>query len=425
MIGAHSHRDYWFPEVRSLGGAILLMALVLYPYVYLSARAVFAVQSASLIEAARTLGRTAGETLFAVALPLARPALAAGVMLALMECLNDIGAVRHFGVETLTVAAFSTWSQRDSLAGAAGIALATIALLVIVIAVERLARRGSVRQTRGRGDRVAEVRLSGRPALIAAAVCALPPLFGFVVPLLQLVSGIPRALPDIINRAFWSAAATSVVLAAATAIGAVALALIVSYARRIRPDRLGRWARQGAGLGYALPGTLLAVGLLVPLAAFDNTLDGLMRGSFGISTGLLTSGTLFALLLAYQIRFLAVSLGTVDAGFETISPSIDAAARTLGQSSFATLKLVLLPILQPSLGAAALLVFVDTMKELPATLLLRPFNTSTLATRVYDFASLEQVAAASVAALLIVACGLVPLIALERTIGIRRIANQQ
>jgi iron(III) transport system permease protein len=418
LFGWHTARDYWFPDARGMGGAIFVISSVLYPYVYLTARASFVQQSVCALEVARTLGRTPFGAFTSVALPMARPALAAGTALALMECLNDLGAVQYLGVRTLSASVYATWLQRSSLGGAAQIASLLLALVVALFAMERLARgRSQFHNTSRRYRSVPFADLTGWRAAAACLACFLPFACGFLLPFMILVLGALRHLSAMTDSGIWRAAANSLLLAALAAAAAVALALIVGYARRVAPNPFTRPAVRLAGLGYALPGTVLALGLLIPLAALDNSADAFFRSTFGISTGLLITGSLFALVLAYCVRFLAVSLGAVEAGLEHISPSLDAAARTLGQSPFATLRRVHLPLLLPALGTAGLLVFVDAMKELPTTLLLRPFNFETLATYVYSFALLEQFEASSVGALAIVAAGLIPVLLLHNAVA--------
>jgi iron(III) transport system permease protein len=410
--------DYWFPDIRTRGGAILVLSAVLYPYVYLSVRASFVQQSVCALEVARTLGRTAMGTLWAVALPLARPALAAGVALALMECLNDFGAVQHLGVQTLTVSVYTTWLQRSNLGGAAQIAAVMLGFVAALFAAEWLARgRGQFHHTTGRYRSIPFSDIDGWRGYLAAVVCALPFVFGFLVPFFVLAGHAVTFAPEAVASGFGRAAANSVVLAALASAVALGLALLLAYAQRVAGNGFTRPAVRLAGLGYAVPGTVLAIGLLIPLAAFDDRLDTLMRQSFGVSSGLLLSGSLFALVLAYSIRFLAIALGSVDAGLQRISPSLDAAARTLGESALSTLWRVHLPLLLPALGAGGLLVFVDSMKELPATLLLRPFNFETLATQVYNFAALEQFERTALGALTIVAAGLIPVLLLHQAVA--------
>ena len=399
LFGWHTVRDYWFPEVRTLTGAIIVLSAVLYPYVYLSARASFVQQSVCVLEVARTLGRTSTQTFWAVALPLARPALAAGAALAMMECLNDLGAVQYLGVQTLTVSIYTTWLQRSSLGGAAQIALVAVLLVLALLVAERWARgRSRIHHTTGRYRSIPFSDLEGWRRYAAAAFCCLPVAAGFVAPFAVLLVQASAHVSDAFAIGFWRAVRNSMGLAAVAAVVTVLIGLGLAYARRLVPSIFVRGAVRAAGLGYALPGTVLALGLLLPLAAFDNQLDALARSHLGVSTGLLLSGSLFVIVLAYAIRFLAVSLGALEAGFERLSPNLDAAARTLGETTLSALWRVHMPLLLPALGAAALLVFVDAMKELPATLLLRPFNFETLATHVYGFAALEQFEHAALAA---------------------------
>ena len=418
LTGWRTAADYWFPSVRSTGGAVFVLSAALYPYVYLTARASFVQQSVRVLEVARTLGQTPWGTFRFVALPLAKPALAAGVMLALMETLNDLGAVQHLGVETLSASIYATWLQRSSLSGAAQIA--TVALLVVVALfwAERALRGGG--RIHGSGGRLRAIpfaELAGWRALAAFTACLLPTLFGFLIPFAVLASNAVTHYDDAMEQGFWLAAGHSILLSLLAAAAAVALAVLIAYARRVAPNAFTRPAVRLAGLGYALPGTVLALGLLIPLAGLDNRVDAMFRSWFGISTGLVLSGTVVTVVLAYTVRFLAVAHGSIEAGLERISPNLDAAARTLGETALSTLRRVHLPLLLPVLATAGLLVFVDAMKELPATLLLRPFNFETLATHVYALTALEQVEAASVGAVAIVLVGLVPVLLLHKAIA--------
>ncbi len=410
--------DYWFPQVRSLGGAVFIFAAVLYPYVYLTARASFAQQSVCVLEVARTLGRSPLGAFVEVALPLARPAIAAGVALVIMECLNDLGAVQYLGVETLSASIYATWMQRSNLGGAAQLAAVALLLIAGLLAAERGARGGArIHHTTGRYRAIPFQDLEGWRGIAAAALSALPFVLGFVVPVAVILQSAATHTAGAIAGGFLAAAANSLALSGIAAAAAVAIALTLGYARRVAANGFVRPAVRLAGLGYAVPGTVLAIGLLFPLAAFDNRVDAFLRATFGISSGLLLSGSLFAIALAYVIRFLAVALGQIEAGLDRVSPSLDAAARTLGESALSTLWRVHLPLLLAPLGAAALLVFVDGMKELPATLLLRPFNFETLATHVYGLASIEQLEQAGLSALTIVLAGLVPVLLLHKAIA--------
>ncbi|HEY7669940.1 MAG TPA: iron ABC transporter permease [Hyphomicrobium sp.] len=418
LFGWQGARDYWFPEVRSLPGAVLIFSAVLYPYVYLIARASFAQQSVCVLEVARTLGRSPLGAFVEVALPLARPALAAGVALVVMECLNDLGAVQYLGVETLSASIYATWMQRSNLGGAAQIAAVTLLIVVALLAAERRARGGArVHHTTDRYRSIPFHDLEGWKGITAALLAAVPFVLGFVVPLLVILQGAATHASGAIAGGFLAAAANSLALSGTAAAAAIAIALMLGYARRVAANGFVRPAVRLAGVGYAIPGTVLAIGLLYPLAAFDNHIDAILRVAFGVSSGLLLSGSLFAIALAYVIRFLAVAHGQIEAGLDRISPSLDAAARTLGESALSTLWRVHLPLLLAPLGAAALLVFVDCMKELPATLLLRPFNFETLATHVYGLASIEQLEQAALGALTIVLAGLAPVLLLHKAIA--------
>ncbi len=426
-FGFTSARDYWFPEIRSLGGAAFVMGFVLYPYVYLTTRAMFLMQSACLLDVSRTLGAGPLRLFFRVAVPLARPAIAVGATLVLMETLNDIGAVEFLGVNTLTFSVYDTWLNRGSLSGAAQIATVLLAIVIGLIWLERYARRHQrYHLTTSRYRSLPSYRLAGWRAWLALGACTMPVLLGFVVPALVLVDQTLRRLDLIATSKFLGAIGNSLGLAVAAACVTVILGTIMAYAVRTQKSRLVSAFTRVASIGYAIPGTVLAVGILVPLAALDNAVDLAMRGVFGISTGLLISASGLALVYAYAVRFLTVSFGSIDTGLTKISPSLDMAARALGRGTFATLREVHLPLLKPILLSAALLVFVDCMKELPATILLRPFNFDTLSTLVYEAASLEAFEDGAPAALAIVLVGLLPVIALARmsALSFRSVAKE-
>ncbi|MES0874425.1 ABC transporter permease [Sinimarinibacterium thermocellulolyticum] len=416
LLGIDSPRDLRLPEVRSLGGCILVLGFVLYPYVYLPTRALFLMQSATLLEAARTLGAGPGAVFLRVALPLARPAVAVGASLALMETINDIGASEFLGVRTLTISIYSTWVNRTDLAGAAQIALAMLALVAALLLLERRGRRAQRYDAAAQRARpLAPTRLRGFAGAGALMLGSIPVLLGFVAPALYLVdqsiarlrfSGLPPALLD--------ATLNTVTLAALATAVTVALGTLVAAAVRLVPGVTTRCCERIAGLGYAVPGTVLAIGLLGPLGAFDVWAGDALERQFGASVGLLTLGSGAALIYAYSARFLAVSVGGVESGFARIAPALDHAARTLGEGSVGVLRRVHLPLLHPALAAAALLVFVDCMKELPATLLLRPLNFETLATTLYGEAARGTYEDGAVAALIIVLAGLLPVMLLAR-----------
>lgn len=410
--------QYWFPEIRSLGGAIVVMAAVLYPYVYLLARAAFLEQSVSALEAARTLGRGPWRTFQTVALPLARPAIMAGLALVMMEALADFGTVKHFEVDTFTTGIYLSWFGMGSPVGAAKLAAGLLLFVVLVIALERVSRgRRRYHQTSGAHRPLAPYQLRRWKAGAAILACSIPILLGFLLPAgrlfwLALLYGDQR-----FGGAFVTLATNSLLLATGAGVVAVLLAIIVAYGLRLVPSPLMKVTAWISTLGYTAPGSVIAVGVLLPFGAFDNSLDAWMRATFGISTGLLLSGTIFALLFAYVVRFLALAFNSVEVGLGRITPGMDDAARTLGQRPMGVLRRVHLPLLRGSLLTGVLLVFVDTLKELPATLIIRPFNFDTLAIRVYLLASDERLSEAATAALTIVAVGIIPVIVLSLAIS--------
>lgn len=422
LFGITSPRDLWFPEIRSMGGCIFLLGSVLYPYVYLTTRAMFLMQSATVLEVARTLGAGGWRTFFAVALPLARPAIAVGASLALMEALNDIGAAEFLGVRTMTVAIYTTWVNRSSVEGAAQIALVMLALVLALVVLERWARRRqSVAGEARAGRRAAPRRLGALGQTLCVLACATPIVTGFAAPAAYLVREAARRIAEFgLPPQIWREIANTIAFASVATVIAVTLGFVLAYAVRIGRGGPARGALRVASVGYAMPGTVLAVGLLTPLAGFDNMVDGAMRQAFGLSTGLLLSGTGTALIYAYVIRFLAIPAGAVEAGLAKIPTSLDHAARNLGEPPTGIVRRIHLPLAAPALGAGALLVFVDCMKELPATLLLRPLNFETLATHVYAEASRGTYESGAVAALAIVLVGLAPVVLIARASGLNR-----
>lgn len=420
LLGHDSPRDFRLPDIRSLGACIVLLGLVLYPYVYLTVRATFAAQSSSLIEAARSLG-TGGAGLFArVALPLARPAVAAGVALALLETLNDIGASEFLGVKTLTVSVYTTWVTRSDLAGAAQIALSMLALVLFALALERYGRR---RQGFAalRGSRpLTRQPLRGLRALSATLVCALPVLLGFVLPGAYLaVEAWERLRGAGVSAQLWASAWQSLRIALAVTAVTLCAGLVLVWGLRLaqlrRRPRVAALALRAGSLGYALPGTVLAIGLLLPLGWADGLWSAL-RQTVGLPPQALLLGGISGLVLACSLRFLAVAGGGLEAGLARVPLSIDQAARALGAGPWSSLRRIHLPLLRPALAAAAMLVFVDAMKELPATLLLRPVGVETLATWLYAEAARGTYEEGAVAALLIVLIGL-PGVALLARLG--------
>ncbi len=402
-----------FGGVRSLPSAAIMLSLVLYPYVYLLCRASFANRAGNHFEAARVLGRSSAGAFLSVALPAARPAIAGGLALVLMETLADFGVVQHFSVPTFSTGIYRTWFGLGEQAAAMRLALIMLGFVAVLIAIETLGRRG--RPDVEAVGKPLRFELSGWRAFGASAVCTLPVLLGFIVPVGLLVyyklsgGGDPLS-----GERFIDFASNSIIVSLAAAIIATALAVLLAHTQRRWPGRLTGAAIRVSTLGYALPGVLLAVGLMGAASGADRAITAWLRDAFGYSGGLVLSGTVFLLVYAYVCRFLTVSYNSVHAGFEALSPTLDAAARSLGATPGGVVRRVHLPLLRPSLVAAALLVFVDAMRELPATLLLRPFNFDTLATRVYWLASDEKLVEASSAALLIVALGIGPALLANR-----------
>lgn len=413
-----SYGEYWFPEIRSMWGATSMLALVLYPYVYLLARAAFLEQSVVALEASRSLGLGLWRSFFQVALPMARPAIIAGLSLVLMETLADFGTVQYFGISTFTTGIFRTWFGLGDATAAAQLSAILLVFIFVLITIERLSRKQArYHHISNREKAHQRITLTGKKAWLATLACFLPLFFGFILPVIQLVIWALETYKDMVDDAFISLAMNSLGLAIAAAVFALFLALIMGYGQRLQKTPLIQFAVRLASLGYAIPATVIAVGVMLPLAWFDNALDSWMRAQFNYSTGLLFSGTLFALMFAYMVRFLAVSVGTVEAALGKIKLSMDDTARSLGLKPLQVLAVVHMPIMRRSLITALLLVFVDVLKELPATLILRPFNFNTLAVKAYELASDERLADASTAALSIVLAGIVPVIMLSQSIN--------
>jgi iron(III) transport system permease protein len=409
--------QYWFPEIRSLPGAAMMLAMVLYPYVFLLCRSAFLQQSVCLLEASRTLGNGLGRTFLHVALPLARPALAAGLGLVLMETLADFGTVQHFAVRTFTTAIYDAWFGLGDRGAASQLAAGLMGCVALLILAERLSRGGRrYHPTTTRQPPLRPVRLRGwrQPAAIIA--CAAPVLLGFAIPGGTLLAMMVEVGHPLAPDRFLPFAINSLMLSALAALLAVAVAALLAWAARLHPGRLRGAASRIAGLGYAIPGSVIAVGVLVPFGAFDNAVDDWTRRNLGLSTGLLLSGSMAALLFAYVVRFLAIAQGAIESGLARLKPSLTAAARVLGRRPGQAVREVELPLAKGALLSAAILVFVDTMKELPATMIVRPFDLDTLAVRVNTLAADERLAEASTSALLIVLVGLLPIILLTRAV---------
>jgi iron(III) transport system permease protein len=415
MLGVASPRGLILPDIRSMGGCILLFGFVLFPYVYLTTRAMLLMQMASLVEVARTLGASRLSIFHRVALPLARPAIAVGASLALMDALNDIGAAEFLGVRTMTVSIYSTWVNRSNLPGAAQIALIMLALVVALILIERAARRRqSYAGQAQRARRLSPEPLHGWRAALAFFACAFPVLIGFVLPASYLlVEAIARVRFAGVSSSLVAQAGNSMLVSGVATVVTLALGVTLGLTARSVRGRAAPFILRVASLGYAIPGTVLALGLLGPIALIDDLAFHIGQ-FFGRNTGLLMSASGAALVYAYVARFLTISTGNVENGLHRLSPSLDHAARTLGETAGGVAWRIHLPLISPALASAALLVFVDCMKELPATLLLRPLNFETLATHLYGEAARGTYEDGALAALAIVAFGLLPMILLAR-----------
>ncbi|MEB3283458.1 MAG: iron ABC transporter permease [Lyngbya sp.] len=410
--------DYWFPSIRSIGGAILLLVLTLYPYVYLLVRVSFLEQATCMLEASRSLGCNPWRSFLTVALPLARPAIMAGLALALMETLNDFGTVQYFGVDTFTTGIYRTWFGMGERVAAAQLAAVLMLFILALILLEIWSRRqAKYYQANSRFKQLNPFQLKGIRASLAFAACFLPVFLGLLLPGILLFEMTLENLGTVFDRRFFEFAGNSLLVATVTGVLAIVIALIMAYGVRLQPSLEMRFSVQIAAMGYAIPGSVIAVGILIPLGRFDNAIDSFMRATFGISTGLLFSGTITALIFAYLVRFLAVSFGAVNSSLSKIKPSLDDAARSLGHNPSSTLVKVHAPIMWGGLLTAGMLTFVDVMKELPATLVVRPFNFDTLAVRVYNLAADERLAEAAGPALALVAVGMIPVLFLSLKIA--------
>ncbi len=412
-----SYGEYWFPEIRSLEGAIVMFSFVLYPYVFLLTRSSLLNQSANIVDAARLLGASRWQCYSSVILPLARPSIAAGVILVLMETLADYGTVQYFGISTFTTGIFRTWFGYGEAVTAAQLSSLLMAAVFMLFLVEKYLR-GRIRfNGNTSAERSREVlTLHGKAAAAAISLCLIPAIFGFIIPLLQLISWAIETADEMLDAHFWQLTWNSLLLAISAAALTLVIATILAYARRISKSTLLKSMINLCAMGYAVPGTVIAVGAIILLSSVDNWLIDTLREQFSIESGLLLTGTIFALVFAHTVRFLSLALQTVDASLSKISHSIDEASRLLGNSIGQTLRRIHVPLIGGGLLSAALLVFVEVMKELPATLIMRPFNFNTLAVRAYELASDERLADASTAALAIVMTGIIPVILLNISI---------
>ncbi len=410
-----TREDYWFPEVRSLGGAIVLFSLVFYPYVYVLARTAFLERSGGLMEAARCLGASQRAAFFRVALPLARPAIAGGTALVVMESLAEFGAVSYFGVPTFTTGIYRAWYSFGDPVAASQLAASLLAVVALALMLEKTSR-GRARFDDAGGRPPQRPRLGGGHALLAMLACFIPLAGGFLLPAGLLLDMALSEGDRQFGLKYIELAGNSLMLAALASLAAVLVALLLAYAGRAHPGRLMAGVKRLASLGYAVPGTVIAVGALIPLTLVDHALIDWFEARWGIEIGLIITGSAVALVFAYLARFLAVALNSVEASLARIRPSLDEAARSLGAGRAQLLARVHAPLLSGGILSGMLLVFVDVMKELPATIVLRPFNFDTLATQVYLLAADERLAEAATPSLIIVVVGLIPVVLLSRSL---------
>ncbi len=383
IFGWGSVDDYWFPNYRT-------------------------------IEASRSLGCNPWRSFFTIALPLARPSIVAGLALALMETLNDLGTVEYFGINTFTTGIYRTWLGLGERAAAAQLAACLMIFILLLILLERRSRSAAQYYERSSSiKRLTPFELKSWRSLLALAACLIPVILGFIIPAGYLLQLTLNNLDSVFDGEFVDLAQHSFILAGITAIAAMTISLFMAYGQRLESNWFMKTAVRIAGMGYAIPGSVIAVGVLIPVAGLDNAIDRWMQATFNISTGLLLSGTVASLIFAYLVRFLAVAFGSVESSLNKISPNLDDASRSLGYGSTSTLWKVHTPLMTGGLITSAMLVFVDVMKELPATLVIRPFNFDTLGIRVYQYASDERLAEAAAPALAIVLVGIIPVILLS------------
>ena len=415
IFGWGSIKDYWFPSVYSIGGSIFVMSFVLYPYVYLTSRAAFLRQSMTLIEVSSTLGKSSIYSFFHIALPMARPAIIIGLILIIMESMNEFAAFEYYGVDTLSVGVYITWLGKNNLGGAAQIAIFMLLFVFLLMIIEKgLRKKRSFAQNNKKLMSVNRIKLSKGRSVFVMIICALPILIGFLFPSLVLLDFVLERILEVDALKYADLLFNSLFLSISAAILTIILGVFLVNTYITSNNLIIRLSVTISRLGYALPGVVIALGVIVPLITLDGLIKNALGQYFNITVGLIFSGTMIAIVYAYVIRFLTISYGTIESGFATLNPDIAAASRVLGQSKYSTLIKIQLPIIKPALIMSALLVFVDSMKELPATLILRPFNFDTLATYVYTYASLSQIEEAALPALTIVATGLLPIILINR-----------
>lgn len=413
--------DYWFPEIRSLSGAMMVMIVVLYPYVYLMCRATFVNQSRQFVEVSRTLGNGWWQTFFRVSLPLARPAIFAGVVLVLMETLADYGTVKYFGVSTFATGILRTWHGMDSVPGAAQLASILLVMVIVIMSLEYFWRGQAKHDQLTKSQQsVMRLRLTGKIRLLASLWCLLIVALGFIIPIVLLFNMLIDSKAYDLSTGFLPLLYRSLLLAAAAAIVTVLVASVFVYARRKYRSHSIKLLINWAGLGYAIPGTVIALGVTIALTWVDQSINKLFFWLFNMDVNVLLTGSVFALIFAYLFRFLAVAMQSVGVGLSTVSQHMDEVAYLVGKKDGYIFTKIHLPIIRNSVLTALLLVFVDVLKELPITFVLRPFNFDTLAVKTFELASDERLAESALPALFIVMAGIIPVILLSKTINRRK-----
>ena len=409
LAGWHTSREYWFPEIRSMGGAMLVMASVLYPYIYITARTAFRITSCRLYEAAILSGQN---IFLKVALPLSRPAIVAGLALVLMEVISDFGTVDYFAVETLTLGIFNVWLGMNSITTSAQIAVMAFVLIIVVLGVELYAQSRNGGESNIKGQRGVPTRNAcGIFRILLPLVCGIPVILGFVVPVAVLLSFVVGDLPNIGAAELGNTLFNTVLVALTSSLIIMGLAGFITIMANWRSGAAGRIIAGMAATGYAFPGTILAIGVLTAAGGFDQAITRLSGGGGGILIG-----SAAMLIFAYIVRFQAVGYGTMRSGIRRLPPNIMPASQVMGHGFASSVRRVALPLLRSSFLAGLLIAFVDIMKELPMTLLLRPFNFETLATVTYQYANEEMLEVAALPALIIVLAGLIPVTIVNRSL---------
>jgi len=407
--------DIWIPDILTIEGVIVIMSLVLYPYVYLISKASLINQSSNALESARTLGASSFRLFFKVGIPLARPAIIAGSTLAIMEAISDYGAVNHYGVDTFTIGIFRTWNGLGDQAVSAKLAAILMLFVLLIIVIERAVRGKRKFDTSGKQNRpIAKIKLQGTKSILAFIVCFIPMFFGFILPFIQMLIWSARYFADVVDDDFLTLMFNSFALAGVSSFIAIILSLFITFNTRLNPTVNNNIIQRVSMLGYSIPGAVIAVGVLIVLGYLDNQLIGLFKG-FGINTGLIIGGTVIALIYGYVVRFMAISTNSMESGYEKIPKSIDEVSLTLGSSKNNLLRRIHFQLLRPSILAGALIVFVEVLKELPATLILRPFNFDTLAIYALELVGQEQLQESAIPSMALVLIGLGPIVLLMKT----------